>query len=100
MRVEIKLTEEVAKAIQEKVESQNHSRKRYIELICINDAKKKIVKPKRNGSTRSFTIVEDFLFIGIRVYDQIIHSILPFVNSLRISFIILSYTLLILTEPH
>jgi len=43
-----------------------------------------------------YNMIQDkggFLFIVIRVYDQIIHSILPFVNSLRISFIILSYTL-------
>lgn len=51
MRVEINLTEEVAKAIQEKAEAQNHSRKSYIELLCINDVKNKTVKPKRNGST-------------------------------------------------
>ena len=51
MRIEINLTEEVAKAIQEKAEAQNHSRKSYIELLCIKDVKKKTVKPKRNGST-------------------------------------------------
>ena len=51
MRIEINLTEEVAKAIKEKAEAQNHSRKSYIELLCINDVKKKTVKPKRNGST-------------------------------------------------
>lgn len=51
MRIEINLTEEVAKAIQKKAEAQNHSRKSYIELLCINDVKKKNVKPKRNGST-------------------------------------------------
>ena len=49
MRIEINLTEEVAKAIQEKAEAQNHSRKSYIELLCINDAKKKDVKPKQKG---------------------------------------------------
>jgi len=51
MRIEINLTEEVAKAIQEKAKTQNHSRKSYIELLCINDVKKKTVKPKQNGST-------------------------------------------------
>ena len=51
MRIEINLTEKVAKAIQEKAEGQNHSRKSYIELLCINDIKKKSVKPKRKGST-------------------------------------------------
>ena len=51
MRIEINLTEEVAKAIQEKAEAQNQSRKSYIELLCINDVKKKTVKPKRKGST-------------------------------------------------
>jgi hypothetical protein len=51
MRIEINLTEEVAKAIQAKAEAQNHSRKSYIELLCINDVKKKTVKTKRNGST-------------------------------------------------
>jgi len=51
MRIEINLTEEVAKAIQEKAEAQNHSRKSYIELLCINDVKKKSVKPKQKGST-------------------------------------------------
>jgi len=50
MRIEINLSEEIAKAIQEKAESQNHSRKSYIELLCINDVKKKNVKPKRKGS--------------------------------------------------
>ena len=47
MRIEINLTEEVAKVIQKKAEAQNHSRKSYIEFLCINDAKKKSVKPKR-----------------------------------------------------
>lgn len=51
MRIEINLTEEIAKAIKEKAEAQNHSRKRYIELLCINDVKKKSVKPKRKCST-------------------------------------------------
>ena len=51
MRIEINLTEEVAKAIQEKAEAQNHSRKSYIELLCINDAKKKSVKQKQKGRT-------------------------------------------------
>ena len=50
MRVEINLTEEIAKAIQYKAEAQNHSRKSYIELLCINDVKKS-VKPKRKDST-------------------------------------------------
>ena len=53
MRIEINLTAEVTKAIQEKAEAQNHSRKSYIELLCINDIKKKKVKPKRKGSTGS-----------------------------------------------
>ena len=51
MRIEINLSKEVAKAIQEKAEGQNHSRKSYIELLCINDVKKKVVKPKRKCST-------------------------------------------------
>ena len=51
MRIEINLTEEVAKSIKQKAEAQNHSRKSYIELLCINDVKKKSVKPKRKGST-------------------------------------------------
>jgi tRNA threonylcarbamoyladenosine modification (KEOPS) complex Pcc1 subunit len=51
MRIEINLTEEVAKAIQEKAEAENHSRKSYIELLCINKVIKKSVKPKRSGST-------------------------------------------------
>ena len=46
MRIEINLTEEVAKAIQEKAEAQNHSRKSYIELLCINDVKKKSPIPQ------------------------------------------------------
>ena len=51
MRIEINLSEEVAKVIREKAEAQNHGRKSYIELLCINDVKKKSVKPKRKGST-------------------------------------------------
>ena len=39
MRVEINLTEEVAKAIQEKADAQNHSRKSYIEFLCMQDLK-------------------------------------------------------------
>ena len=50
MRIEINLTEEVAKSIKQKAEAQKHSRKSYIELLCINDIKKKSVKPKRKGS--------------------------------------------------
>jgi len=51
MRIEINITEELAKAIQEKAEAQNHSRKSYIELLCINDVKKKTDEPKQYGST-------------------------------------------------
>jgi len=40
VRIEISLTEEVAKAIQEKAKEQNHSRKSYIEWLCIADVKK------------------------------------------------------------
>lgn len=50
MRIEINLSKEVAKAIQEKAEALNHSRKSYIEFLCINDVKKKTVKSKREGS--------------------------------------------------
>ncbi len=51
MRIEINITEQVANEIKKKAEIVNHSRKSYIELLCINEAKKKSpVKKKQNGS--------------------------------------------------
>ena len=48
MRIEINLNEETAKAIQEKADAVNQSRKGYIELLCIQDVKPLMVlkKPK------------------------------------------------------
>lgn len=51
MRIEINLTEKVASEIKKKAELVNHSRKSYIELLCINDAKKKPpVRKEHTGS--------------------------------------------------
>lgn len=51
MRIEINITEDVANEIKKKAELVNHSRKSYIELLCINDAKKKPpVRKKRTDS--------------------------------------------------
>lgn len=50
MRIEINLSEKVASALQKKAATGNHSRKSYIEFLCIKEAlaekkkKKKIVK--------------------------------------------------------
>ena len=38
MRVEINLTQETADALQTKAEALNHSRKSYIEFLCIKEA--------------------------------------------------------------
>jgi hypothetical protein len=38
MRIEIRLSDDVAAAIKNKAEAMNHSRKSYIELLCIKDA--------------------------------------------------------------
>lgn len=51
MRIEINLTEEVATALQTKAEALNHSRKSYIEFLCIKEAGEKI-KKKKNVSTK------------------------------------------------
>ena len=40
LRIEINLTEEIANTLQKKAEALNHSRKSYIEFICIQEAKK------------------------------------------------------------
>lgn len=50
MRIEINLTEEVASALQVKAEALNHSRKSYIEFLCIKEALVKKIK-KKNGVT-------------------------------------------------
>jgi len=49
MRIEINLAKEVVSAIQLKADASNHSRKRYIELLCMQDIKSLMVlkKPKR-----------------------------------------------------
>lgn len=49
MRIEINLNEETAKAIQDKADAINQSRKGYIELLCMQDVKSLMVlkKPKR-----------------------------------------------------
>lgn len=47
MRIEINLTEKVAKAIQKKADAINHSRKSYIEYLCMNDIKPLIVLKKQ-----------------------------------------------------
>ena len=39
MRIEINLTENIANAIQKKAEAMNHSRKSYIEFLCMQDLK-------------------------------------------------------------
>lgn len=52
MRIEINLTEEVATALQMKAEAQNHSRKSYIEFLCIQEALAKKIKKKKNVSTK------------------------------------------------
>ena len=48
MRIEINLKDEVAEAIQSKADAMNQSRKGYIELLCMQDAKPFMVlkKPK------------------------------------------------------
>jgi len=38
-RIEIHLTEKIANAIQKKAEAMNHSRKSYIEFLCMQDLK-------------------------------------------------------------
>ena len=38
MRIEINLTQETADALQTKAEALNHSRKSYIEFLCIKEA--------------------------------------------------------------
>lgn len=38
MRIEINLPDNIAKAIQEKAAAQSRSRKKYIELLCIQDS--------------------------------------------------------------
>ena len=55
MRIEINLTEEVAKAIQVKAEAQNHSRKSYIELLCIKEALAKKIKKKKSVTNKPAT---------------------------------------------
>lgn len=52
MRIEINLTEEVASALQVKAVAQNHSRKSYIEFLCIKEAGAKKIKKKKIVSTK------------------------------------------------
>ncbi len=53
MRIEINITEEVSKEIIRKAELVNHSRKSYIELLCIVDAKKKPSLPKKQAGSNN-----------------------------------------------
>lgn len=46
MRIEINISESVAKTMRDKAKELNHSRKSYIEYLCIKDAKVKIIKSK------------------------------------------------------
>lgn len=55
MRIEINLTEEVATALQMKAEALNHSRKSYIEFLCIQEALAKKIKKKKNVTTKLST---------------------------------------------
>ena len=51
MRIEINLTQETADALQTKAEALNHSRKSYIEFLCIKEALAKKIKKKKIIST-------------------------------------------------
>lgn len=53
MRIEINLTQETADALQTKAEALNHSRKSYIEFLCIKEAEQKIEKKKKVTAKRS-----------------------------------------------
>jgi len=55
MRIEINLTEEVAAALQTKAEALNHSRKSYIEFLCIKEALVKKNKKKKSVTTKLST---------------------------------------------
>lgn len=55
MRIEVNLTEEVANALQTKAEALNHSRKSYIEFLCIKEAVAKKIKKKKIVSTKLST---------------------------------------------
>lgn len=55
MRIEINLTEEVATALQVKAEALNHSRKSYIEFLCIKEAFAKKIKKKKSVTTKLAT---------------------------------------------
>lgn len=55
MRIEINLTEEVVTALQTKAEALNHSRKSYIEFLCIQEALAKKNKKKKNVTTKLST---------------------------------------------
>lgn len=52
MRIEINLTEDVATALQTKAEALNHSRKSYIEFLCIKEALAKKSKKKKIVSSK------------------------------------------------
>jgi hypothetical protein len=53
MRIEINLTTEVAAIMKEKAQKLNHSRKSYIELLCINDSvATKPIKKRKPKSTK------------------------------------------------
>lgn len=55
MRIEINLTEEVASALQVKAEAMNHSRKSYIEFLCIKEAGAKKIKKKKSVTAKLAT---------------------------------------------
>ena len=47
MRIEINLKKEVATAIRAKAIENNHSRKSYIELLCIRDVEAQTIKERK-----------------------------------------------------
>ena len=54
MRIEINLTEEVTTALQMKAEALNHSRKSYIEFLCIQEALAKKKLKRKRLTTQNF----------------------------------------------
>ncbi len=46
LRVEINITKKVSDALEKKAELTNHTRKSYIEYLCINDVNDTLAEPK------------------------------------------------------
>jgi len=74
-RIEISLTEEIAEAIQKKAEVMNHSRKSYIEFLCMQDVTQTVLKKqKRDGEKITITNTQLLCQLYFEIVEEFISA--------------------------